>query len=262
MKFPGLNLSGLAGPEILSAEVELRDIVCQADPMIVYCYQFAGYDWEESTATWNNVSPNSLTNYLSSNTVSYSNGLNQVVHHRYKFSILTAVRSWTMSSDSQSKGIQFKTSSTIENGTNYITKVFASFNRDNYKPSLTVTTASRNITSWDIITARGEIVTGTNKHYTFKPSVSGTYHIKTEQYLGAPSRDTKLYLFDTSNVAYGLPPNNGSPQSGSISHFSRIEGGITRAKLDDKELVRHNSYTAYITNGRYGIPKAFYVKNI
>lgn len=403
MKFPGLNLSGLSGPEILSAEVELRDIVCQADPMTVYCYQFAGNEWHDNNATWNNVSPDSITSFLSSNIISYANGLNQTEHHRYKFNILSAVRSWTLSSDLQDRGIQFKTSSAIENGANYITKVFASYNRESNKPSLTVTYADRNTDSWGTISARGKIVTGNNRHFTFVATSSEDYIIKTQQYPGAPLKDTKLYLFnDVTNelvrrndnasnsnnysyikcgltpgvtyrvfvaeapntingmncylkvfkegsliwekdeyynrdyvnftknfnklgdhtsdyncfayaiygsnippnlnqndiwpwynnygvydpdisqvtskmieknytkvsqptdncvVAYGPPPNNAPPQSGIITHFSRIDNGITRAKLGSLELVKHEHYAAYITSSSYGIPKAYYVYN-
>ncbi len=93
MKFPGLSLSAVpSADKITSATVELRDLMCEDEAMMVYCYVFTGNTWTESTANWSNVNPNSYTDLLSSKTVSYSSGASQPTAHRYAFNITDAVR--------------------------------------------------------------------------------------------------------------------------------------------------------------------------
>lgn len=142
MKFPGLNLSSLGSNiRITNATVEIRDLMCESTALYVGCYVFAGNAWNESTVHWSNVSPNSVSTYLSSNTISYSNGIKQATAHRYKFDITKAVEGWRAGNYNPNKGIIFKTSATVEGGTNYNSKTFASYNRSSYKPSLSVTYA-------------------------------------------------------------------------------------------------------------------------
>ncbi len=140
MKFPGLNLSSLGNNiKITKAVVEIRDLMCETTPLDVYCYVFSGNVWNESTAKWSNVNPNSISTYLSSNTISYANGKKQASSHRYAFDITAAVEGWRTGNYNQNKGIIFKASSSVENGTTYNYKTIASYNRSSNKPSLSVT---------------------------------------------------------------------------------------------------------------------------
>lgn len=139
MRFPGLSLSAIpSADKITSASVELRDLMCEDEAMMVYCYVFTGNSWTESTANWSNVNPDSYTTLLSSRTVSYSNGASQPSAHRYAFNITNAVKGWKTGNYIQSKGLLFKAPASVENGSTYIKKTFSSYNRSTYKPSLTV----------------------------------------------------------------------------------------------------------------------------
>lgn len=140
MKFPGLDVSSLPSAEfITNATVEIRDLMCEDEPLLVHCYVFTGNSWSESTANWSNVDANNYGSALSANTISYNNGANLPIHHRYSFNILSAVQGWKQGTYSIDKGILFKASASVENGTIYIKKTFSSFNRSTYKPSLSIT---------------------------------------------------------------------------------------------------------------------------
>ncbi len=140
MKFPGLNLSSLGSNiSITNATVRIRDILCETTSMDISCYIFTGNEWNESTVSWANVNANSYSDLLSFKTVSYSNGTQQSNAHWYVFNITDAVEGWRTGNCNPNKGIIFKSSSSVENGSSYIHKTFASFNRASYKPSLSVT---------------------------------------------------------------------------------------------------------------------------
>lgn len=140
MRFPSLSLSNVASAgNISSASVELRDLMCETETMTISCYVFTGNTWKESTASWSTVNPNSYSALLSSNTISYANGTKQSTSHRYSFNILDAVKGWKNGTYSQEKGILFKASASVENGSGEQYKTFASYNRASYRPSLSVT---------------------------------------------------------------------------------------------------------------------------
>ncbi len=140
MKFPGLDLDSLGNNiQIVSAAVELRDLMCEAEEIDVSCYVFTGNVWDESTVEWANVNPNSYSTFLSSHTISYAKGLEQTYYHRYPFDITTAVRGWKAGNLNPDKGIIFKSSNSFETGSTYDYKTIASYNRASYKPSLSVT---------------------------------------------------------------------------------------------------------------------------
>lgn len=145
MRFPELSLSAIPTAAcITSATVEIRDLMCEADAMTVYCYVYIGGSWSESTATWSSVSPSSYSMLLSSNSVSYSNGVSKTTKHRYSFDITAAVTGWKLGNFLQSNGIIFKASSSVENGSTNISKTFASYNRSSNKPSLMVNYTTAN----------------------------------------------------------------------------------------------------------------------
>ncbi|MBO5097053.1 MAG: DNRLRE domain-containing protein [Agathobacter sp.] len=140
MKFPGLDLSKIgAHTKITNATVELRDLLCEGTYLTVSCHAFAGNEWTESTANWSNVSPNSISTFLSSQTISYYNGVKLSPKHRYSFDITEVVKGWKTGNYNQNKGIIFKASSTLENGSTYDCRTIASYNRSSNKPTLTVT---------------------------------------------------------------------------------------------------------------------------
>lgn len=139
MKFPGLNLSSLGNNiTITNASVEIRDLMCEKTALEVSCYVFSGNVWDESTVNWSNASPNSISAFLSSNVISYANGTQQATSHRYAFDITTAVEGWITGIYNPNKGIIFKGSSSVENGSTYNCKTIAAYNRSSYRPSLSV----------------------------------------------------------------------------------------------------------------------------
>ena len=147
MRFPGLDLSDIdTASQITGASVELRDLMCEDAALTVYAHTFTGNVWSESTANWSNVgSENYSSSALSSRTISYANGTSSSARgtsqpHRYAFDITSAVRGWKNGTYSATRGILFKASSSIENGSSYISKTICSYNRSSeYRPSLTVT---------------------------------------------------------------------------------------------------------------------------
>ena len=138
MKFPGLDLDEIyESDQIQSAVVSIRDIMCQSDQLTIECRMFTGNEWSESTASWSNVSPNSYSStVLSTQNVSYSIGNTLESAHRYEFDITDAVCDWV--DGVANRGIIFKATDSVENGSTKIAKSFGSFNRTSYQPSITV----------------------------------------------------------------------------------------------------------------------------
>ncbi len=136
MRFPNLDLSGLTGATVVSAEVTLRDLICEGTYLPVYCYPFTGANWTESTASWSmtqNWGPE-----LDNQVISYSNGVNKNPKHRYTFNITAVVQGWINGTYSKAKGLIFKTSNEVETAATYEQRQFASYNRTNYRPTFTM----------------------------------------------------------------------------------------------------------------------------
>lgn len=145
MKFPGLNLNSLGSDvEIQTATVTLRDLMCESTALSIDCHVFAGNSWSEDNATWSNVSPNSYSTLLDSLTMSYSKGATLSPVHRYSFDITRAVQGWIDGYYTKSKGIIFKVSSSVENGSTYNYRTLGSYNRSSYKPTLAITYTTGN----------------------------------------------------------------------------------------------------------------------
>lgn len=146
MRFPALSLSAIdSASQITSATVELRDLMCEDDALTVYAHTYTGNVWSESTANWSNTgSTNYASASLSSRTISYANGTSASARgtslaHRYAFDITSAVKGWKNGTYSATRGIVFKASSSIENGSTNISKTICSYNRSSeYRPSLTI----------------------------------------------------------------------------------------------------------------------------
>ncbi|MCD8056545.1 MAG: hypothetical protein LUE25_07575 [Clostridiales bacterium] len=199
MRFPGLDVSVLPGQyQITSANVEIRDLMCETEAMTVYCCVYTGSSWSESSASWST----SYGAQLSSKSVSYSNGASLSTAHRYSFSILTAVRGWKSGKYTQSKGVVFKASSTVEGASTYTYKTFASYNRASYKSSLTVTYLT--IRSMASLTNAnlyyhysGTIPSGYAYRFAFTPSESGTYSVWSD--LSDSSNQTLIQVYTSSS---------------------------------------------------------------
>ncbi len=148
MKFPGLDLDDLGSNVVITnATVSLRDLMCETTPLDVYCNVYAGPDWTDSSTTWANTfgaSANSISTFLSMNTMSRTNGANLTTPHWYSFDITKAVQGWIDGNYSQNKGIVFKASDAAESGTAYNHKTMGSYNNASYKPTLSITYTSNN----------------------------------------------------------------------------------------------------------------------
>ena len=143
MKFPGLDLSSLGEHvRIESATVTLRDLMCESTGLDVYCHVYAGAVWNESAVGWYNtmaISPDYLSDQLDMQRMSYAIGAGLPEIHRYSFDITKAVQGWMDGNYDQNKGIVFKASAAVENGSTYNSKTIGSYNRASYKPTLSVT---------------------------------------------------------------------------------------------------------------------------
>ncbi len=140
MKFPGLNLSAIpSNCTIDSAYIEIRDLLCQTTSMTVNASMFVGYEWNESTANWDNTQPHIYTPIKSGSiNVSYSNGASLSQKHRYSINITQAIRLWKSGLVQQARGIILKADDSVENGSSELYKTFASYNRASNKPSLKI----------------------------------------------------------------------------------------------------------------------------
>lgn len=213
MKFPNLDMPVPFAPMIISAQVELRDLMCQDnEEMNIYCYEYNNTSptWSETVTTTNSsVGSSYVSTFLDNNYVSYGKG--NVEKQRYAFDITSLAKKWADGVASPNKGIVFTATPTFENATGSSAKnwykTFASYNRSAYKPSLTIKYETRAI-------------------FTFRNAVNGSYYLRgtntTSSYLNfIASSDTKngnyiwcieyLPTYDAFNiVAMGLRYSKGT----------------------------------------------------
>ncbi len=200
MKFPGLNLAPIESELlIISASVEIRDLLCESEAMTVNCHAFTGNTWSESSASWSSVSPNSYASSYTSRSVSYGSGNAAGDSQRYSFDITSIARGWKSGSYDKNKGVLFKAANAVESGGTYINKTFASSNHSGYRPCLkleyssispTVTFAAREIT----MTARNS----RQLDYTVTPAGVGLIS-------WVNSNSTALSLTQSGEVTAHLP---------------------------------------------------------
>ena len=144
MRFPNLKLDFLP-TNITAASIEIRDLMCQGNEDIdVECYVYKEFapEWTETTTTtWNDVYGNYLGDKLDTHTISY--GCGNVSAHRYSYNITKLAKQWASGIQDPSHGVVFKASDSFESQTGSSIKTwyktFASYNRANYKPSLSIT---------------------------------------------------------------------------------------------------------------------------
>lgn len=138
LKVPALSFDGIShAVSITSATIGIRDIMCQSSSLDIYCHQFTGGEWTESTANWSNVNPNSYGSCLDSHTVSYANGVAQPSDHSYLFDITSLVREWYSNPSAQNMGVIFKASNTVEGASAHNHKTFGSYS-SSYRPVFTL----------------------------------------------------------------------------------------------------------------------------
>lgn len=146
MKFPNLSLDGIYSGSIISATVELRDLICQGDEDItVECriYNKNAPAWtEDETTSWQSVGTSYVGSLLDSHVISYGEGNVAGEQHRYSFNILNAVKAWAIGTEDPNKGLIFKANESFENQTGDDIKTwhktFAAYNRSDYRPSLSI----------------------------------------------------------------------------------------------------------------------------
>lgn len=141
MRFPGLILAQVGtADQIISARVELRDLMCYSTQLPISCYIFQS-SWDISTVRWSNTLPdNYMSAAMDTKTVYYGNGDSAITGgtQRYSFNITSAVKRWKQFPSTQNSGVIFKTTEEIENGSTNISVCFASYNRASNKPSFTM----------------------------------------------------------------------------------------------------------------------------
>lgn len=94
MQFPNVNLYPIhSSKNVTSARVELQDIGLENTTMTVNCYSYEK-TWSPNIVSWSSIDQNYKRPLLSSNDISYSNGQNQIIQHRYRFDIKEAVKNW------------------------------------------------------------------------------------------------------------------------------------------------------------------------
>ncbi len=139
VKFPGLDVASYNSENLVSATLMLRDLMCQSEQMSIYAHIFTGNEWEQSTVNWSNVNPNSISYWTDIANVSYSNGTQASPVHWYGLDFSTAVYYWNTGAYSKDQGILLKADASVEYGTEYQHKTFASYNRSSYKPYVVIT---------------------------------------------------------------------------------------------------------------------------
>ncbi len=145
MRFPYLNLSGIANSnQIVSATVEIRDLMCQSEPLDLECriYNESAAGWSEAgSPTWWSIPSESVYvgGYLDSRTITYGNGNVPDAPQRYGYNITNLAVNWKKGTNSPSKGIVFRPSAAFLAGTAGIYKTFASYNAaSGFSPTLTI----------------------------------------------------------------------------------------------------------------------------
>ena len=150
MRFPNLSLDGISASQIVSANVEMRDLLCQDnEDMIISCHTclISAPSWSESaTISWLGMGDAFYSSSaLDSHEVSYGQGnaTGSGSSHRYRFDITSLACEWANGTQSPAKGIVFKATDSFEAQTGdniqYWKKTFASYNRASNKPSLSIT---------------------------------------------------------------------------------------------------------------------------
>ena len=138
----GITLKG----QIVSASIEMRDLMCQSDEVPVYCTQFTGKSWSESGQyTWNALNVENTCKGGIMLPVSYANGKKKsdtnpstdTTSHWFKWNVSNIVKNWVGNTADIGKGIEFYALPMLEGSSMYASymKTFGSVQADSkYKP--------------------------------------------------------------------------------------------------------------------------------
>ncbi len=147
MRFPNIQLPSMETSQLISATVELRDLMCQSERVPIECRQYnaiPGMWYESGTTTWSSIGGDTYVgDVLDEQIVYYGNGNVPGISQRYSFDISDEVITWINGTRHPGMGLIFKTRNIYELGaTSGSTvdrlKYFGSYNRSDYKPSLTI----------------------------------------------------------------------------------------------------------------------------
>lgn len=146
MRFPGLEIPVVFPEMIISAKIELRDVMCQGTQVPIICtpYPAIAAGWSESTtSTWNSTQQYYTSNkVLDEQVVYYGNGNVPGISQRYAFDITEEACNWVSGSSSPDRGVVFRMSDSFAAQTPSTTqdelKYFGSYNRSDYKPSFSL----------------------------------------------------------------------------------------------------------------------------
>ena len=137
MRFPNLDVEGF---RITSSQIFIRDIICQSTQTPIECHEYTGAYWTESAGiNWSGVTNASIGDLLDTLTVYYGNGnAGDGAIHWYGFDITDLAVKWSSGAADPAKGVIFKATDAFESSTDKYYKTFASYNRANYKPYISV----------------------------------------------------------------------------------------------------------------------------
>ena len=138
MRFPNLDVEGFI---ITSSRIIIRDIICESTQTPIECHEYIGSVWTESAGiNWSDVPNTAIGDLLDTRTVYYGNGnAGDGAIHWYGFDITDLAKKWSSGAADPAKGVIFKATDAFESATDKYYKTFASYNRANYKPYLSVT---------------------------------------------------------------------------------------------------------------------------
>ena len=163
-RFPSLNVSGL---DIVSANLYIRDLLCEAQSIPVECHEYTGTTWTESGGLSWSVASNGIGQLLDSKNIYYGNGVQG--GNWYAFDITSLAEGWADGTASPAKGVLLKSSSAYESGNTYGYKTIGSYNRPQNKPYLTITYNS----TMTISQSTANVLVGNGFSLTAQTSPSG-----------------------------------------------------------------------------------------
>lgn len=138
----GITLKG----QVVSASIEMRDLMCQSDEVPVYCSQFKGNRWSESGQyTWNALKAENTGISGGMLPVSYAKGAKKsdtnpstdTMSHWFKWNVSNIVKNWVGNTSDIEKGIEFYALPMLEGSSVYASymKTFGSVQADSkYQP--------------------------------------------------------------------------------------------------------------------------------
>ena len=291
MKFPNLSLDGIYSGSIISASVELRDLICQGDEDItVECriYNKNAPAWtEDETTSWQSVGTSYVGSLLDSHVISYGEGNVAGEQHRYSFNILNAVIAWAIGTEDPNKGLVFKANESFENQTGDDIKTwhktFAAYNRSDYRPSLSIKYSTIFSLDYSVISIpegesrilgantnpSGQTVTWTTSNSTIATvSTSGVVTAKkagTVTITASMIDADNVQHFATCTVYVYIPNGVYYIQNLNSNYYLHVEnGGIANltnvcqhSKYSDSKRndhrIRQMWKTYYLGDGRYSI---------